>query len=130
MTQFDSLVIVISVTKYLLDLSVKMSRYYNLFFVRVVTVRLRLVKGCLDSLASASMHYMMIIVWVPGHSSIAGNFKVDELASSGTLVSLVAEWVGPQLAFCGLLLYRWASDQLSKRWSRSSTSNCALARSF
>ena len=94
------------------------------------TVHSKLVKECLSSLELASGYFNIRLVWVPGHSGIAGNCKADELARGGTLAPLTSEWdrVGSPLTSCILALDQWTSHALSRRWS--TTSSCATARSF
>lgn len=48
-------------------------------------------KRCLDSLTLAPSYYMIGLVRVPGHTGIAENCKADELAGTGTSVSITAE---------------------------------------
>ena len=94
------------------------------------TVQSKLVKECLSSLEVASGYFNIRLVWVPGHSGIAGNCKADELARGGTFAPLTSEWdrVGSPLASCALTLDQWTSRALSRRWS--TTRSCATARSF
>lgn len=67
---------------------------------------------------------------MPGHSEIEGNYKVDELARSGTTVSLAAEREGVEATLVSYdsLLDGWAWGEYCKRWSAHS--NCAAARSY
>ena len=39
----------------------------------------------LSSLEIASSYFNIRLVWVPGHSGIAGNYKPDKLASTGPM---------------------------------------------
>lgn len=80
-------------------------------------------KGCLGCLFLPSSYFIVGLIRVPtDHSRVAGNCKANELAGSGTFISLAAEWkrLGAPLAFCGSLLYGWTLDELCKRWTVAS----------
>lgn len=83
-----------------------------------MTVRLRLVNIYLDSLYQASSYSTSIMVWMPVNSGIAVNCKADELARTGTSITLTAEWerLGSPCASCSSLLDCQTLDQLSKHY--------------
>ncbi|XP_054085715.1 uncharacterized protein LOC128921627 isoform X1 [Zeugodacus cucurbitae] len=95
-----------------------------------MTVRSVLVKECLRSLSIASSYFAIRLVWVPGHRGIAGNCIADKLAREGTLATLTSEWecIGSPWSTCARALDMQTTHELVKRWSTTST--CAVARSF
>ena len=57
---------------------------------------------CRESLNEIAKHFIIKLQWIPGHQSIEGNCKADELARNGTTIDILPEkeMFGNPMATC------------------------------
>lgn len=128
---------IIHCCRYLLhqDISNRNIRIYSdsksvILALNAYTFKSKIVYECKQLLNELSKENQITIIWVPGHSGIAGNEQADILAKLGASRKLLGPEpaIGISKANCLLQLNKWVKVQHEQSWAATNT--CRQTKMF